>query len=483
MDPRGAKVKEAKTSLNAFGSAWGSLDLTESMPLGEYRVTFWDEGRRFAIGHAILFRLEEYKLPEFKVGVQTPEENGKKKAFRLGEKVEVNVQADYYFGGPVANATAEVIVYQSPFYPHWQPPHDFPWFYGDMSPQGQNYWGAQGQEIKRESLQTDATGKATISFETPRGAQQDFEYWIEARVTDASRREMIGSGSLRVTRQRYYVYPHAKHNLYRPQDKVAIDFKALDANEQPVQSEGTVKLTRDFWYEIWLDPSGKEVKGDELKRLREKSGSFPPLPRSPAEKPWQLKFQGYQHDDILTRTVKTDSEGEAEFSFTPEREGYYRLSWSSPDKGSVPITAETTVWVSSSSTSELGYRPGGVEIIVDKDTFRTGEKAPVMLSVPTHDRYVLFSLEGEDLYSYQLIHLTGTVKLFELPIEEKHVPNIFLSAAMVSDSQIFPQEFSPGRCESRSQRIPAAGPRDSHRHHPQPGWQPRVCRSVPGGSG
>lgn len=33
--------------------------------------------------------------------------------------------------------------------------------------------------------------------------------------------------------------------------------------------------------------------------------------------------------------------------------------------------------------------------------------------------------------------MTGTAKLIELPIEEKHVPNIFLSAAMVSDAQIF----------------------------------------------
>src|SRR5262249_43047849 len=30
-DPRGAKVKEGKAELNAFGSAWGSLELAESM--------------------------------------------------------------------------------------------------------------------------------------------------------------------------------------------------------------------------------------------------------------------------------------------------------------------------------------------------------------------------------------------------------------------------------------------------------------------
>ncbi len=434
-DPRGAKVKEGKAELNAFGSAWGTLELTKSMPLGEYHITFWDAGRSNHIGQAALFRLEEYKLPEFQVSVQTPEENGRKKAFRLGDRVEVNVQADYYFGGPVANATVEILVHQKPFYHWWYPRRDFAWYYEDLSPR---YWyggGQQGQIIKREKIKTDATGKATLAFDTPRDIGQDLEYYIEARVTDNSRREITGSGAMRVTRQSYYVYPRARHNLHRPQDKVAIDIKALDANDQPMQVEGSVKVMRDTWDEIWLDPGGREVKGAELKKLREK-GAFPPAaPRGGAG--WRLKFRGYQSDDILTQPVKTNAEGEAEFSFKPEREGYYRIAWSSPDKGAAPIKVETVVWVTTNATTDLGYRHGGLEIIIDQDTFRAGQMAPVMLHSTTPDRYVLFSVESENLHSYQLVHLTGAVKLIEVPIEEQHTPNVFLSAAMVSDRQIF----------------------------------------------
>ncbi|HEY5910396.1 MAG TPA: alpha-2-macroglobulin family protein, partial [Verrucomicrobiae bacterium] len=447
-DPRGAKVKADKIKLNAFGSAWGALELTEQMPLGEYRVTFWDNGRSHPIGYATLFRLEEYKLPEFKVTVETPEEQGRKKAFRLGEKVEVNVQADYYFGGPVANASVEVVVYQNPFYHYWHQPREFPWFYEDIdagASRWNRWYGGQGQIIKRETLKTDAAGKASLTFETPRGQNQDLQYRIEARVTDSSRREIIGTGNVRVTRQRYYVCANAEHNLYRPQDKVEVDFKALDANEQPVQTEGVVKVTRDYWYEIWIDPDGKEVKGEDLKRVRGLHPVFPPSPQ-PGRPGWTLKFRGYEHDEILTRTLKTDTNGVAELTFTPDREGYYRVAWSSEDRlanaerkpGPVtPITAETTVWVATGATTELGYRHGGLQIIADKDTFRVGQKAPVMLVVPTNDRYVLFTVEGEELYSYQLVHVDGTVKLIELAIEEKHVPNIFLGAILASDRQVF----------------------------------------------
>src|SRR5215213_8266250 len=267
-DPRGTKVSDGKATLNAFGSAWGSLDLGEQLPLGEYSIQFWDQGHKQHIGTARLFRLEEYKLPEFKVEVKTPEQDGKKKAFRVGEKVEVEIQADYYFGGPVTNASVEVVVYQLPFYHYWFPHREYAWYYDDIHLQQRNYYGGQGAVVKRETIKTDATGKAKLSFDTPReNYNQDYEFRIEARVVDSSRREIVSSDRVRVTRQRYYVYPRSERNIYRPKDKVTVAIKALDANEQPVQTEGTVKVTRDYWWEVWIDPRGREVKGEELREL------------------------------------------------------------------------------------------------------------------------------------------------------------------------------------------------------------------------
>jgi len=437
-DPRGNKVKEDKVSLNSFGSAWGNLELTDKMTLGAYQVTFYDEGRNHTIGNATLFRLEEYKLPEFKVSVQTPQADGHKQSFRLGEKVKVTLNADYYFGGPVSDANVEVVVYQNPFYHYWHSPQEYPWYYQDSLPQRYQFGAGRGQIIKRETLKTDATGKATLSFDTPRNSGQDWEYFIEARVTDASRREIVDGDTVRVTRQRYYVYPRAQHNLYRPNDKVQFDLKTLDANDQPTEITGQVKITRDYYYEVWLDESGREIKGDELQRIRNeimlRRGTFPPAGSKPC---WRLKFRGYSHEDILTRTVKTNATGEAVVEFTATREGYYRLSWTSPDKGGPMVQAETAVWVTTDKVSELGYRSGGLEIIVDKDTFRAGQTAPVMINTSLPDRFVLFSVETDGISSFQLLRLNGTSKLLYLPVLEKYVPNVFLNALMVSERQLY----------------------------------------------
>ena len=306
-DPRGIESNSGKATLNAFGSAWGSLELGEQLPLGEYSITFWEEGSKQQIGSAKLFRLEEYKLPEFKVQVKTPEQDGKKKAFRVGEKVEVEIQADYYFGGPVTNASVEVVVYQLPFYHYWYRPRDYSWYYDD--------YGATAPELLR---------RPGLSRET-RNDQDRCDRKSEARIRHAGRELRTGlrvshrsarggfvaprdlaSDRVRVTRQRYYVYPRSEKYIYRPKDKVTVDIKALDANEQPVQTEGVVRVTRDYWWEIWIDPRGREVKGEELRQLRQRSDVFPPLtPRGQGR--WRLKFRGYQRDEILTQTLKTDA--------------------------------------------------------------------------------------------------------------------------------------------------------------------------------
>ncbi|KAF0240247.1 MAG: Large extracellular alpha-helical protein, partial [bacterium] len=391
-DPKGAKVKEGKTKLNTFGSAWDSLTLTETMTLGEYRIQFWDEGKHHGIGDAVLFRIEEYKLPEFKVSVKTPEEDGKKKAFRVGEKVEVNVQADYYFGGAVANATVQVLVYQNPFYHYYRQPRDYSWYYEDFDSR-YNYNYGNGQIIKQETLKTDQEGKAKLVFETPNYGAQDYEYRIEARVTDSSRREIIGSEKIRVTNQRYYVYLNPERYLCRPEDNLKIKIKTIDANDQAVPVEGNVKLVRDYWYDIWLDPNDKEVKGEELEKIRRQFPQFPP-PTEPGKKAWRLKFRGYEHEDILTDKITTSKDGEAEFNAKPPKVGYYRLEWASKDKGRAPITTQTTFWALDNQTTELGYRYNTVQIVLDKDTLRVGQKASVMITVPSNDRYVLFSTEA-----------------------------------------------------------------------------------------
>lgn len=425
-DPRGAKAFEGKADLDAFGAAWGAFDLEEKHPLGEYRVTF-KNARSSHLGNATLFRLEEYKLPEFTVRVSTPKDDaGRPRTYRLGDTVDAQIQVDYFFGGAVANADVEVLVHQSQYRPTWRPYREYGWYYDDLYPEDRS--GSYASTIKREVLKTDASGAAHVQFPTPRGSGQDFEYRIEARVTDSSRREVVGSDRVRVARQRFFVHATPRHWIFRPQEKATVDFKAVDANDQPVAADATVTLTREWWTETWTDASGKEVAAKDLDAQRKKPGAFP----APG---WRLKFRGYHHDVVEKRAVKADAKGELAFSFVPAREGYYQLRWVTEEKGRNAITTQTAVWVGSDASTDLGYHQDSVKIIVDADTWAVGAEAPVMLSVPAPDRYVLFAVEGEDLYHWRVVHVTGTAKLLHVAVEPRHVPNVFLDAQMIASRQ------------------------------------------------
>ena len=140
-------------------------------------------------------------------------------------------------------------------------------------------------------IKTDAEGNAHLTFQSQR-QNQDLQYTIEARVTDLSRREVISRGTVQVTRQPYYVYLNNEHNLYRPQDKVRVNIKALDANSQPVQTEGTVHVTRDIWYEIWIDPKGKEVQGKALEAPAPGPGHLSPTAGTTRRSRLETQVQG-----------------------------------------------------------------------------------------------------------------------------------------------------------------------------------------------
>ncbi|MGE9297102.1 MAG: MG2 domain-containing protein [Puniceicoccales bacterium] len=426
ISPRGEEVASGVMQLNEYGSMWGQVEATKDWALGMYRIEFREKSDSGSwIGSAELFRLEEYKLPEFKVSVQTAAQDGEAStAYRLGDTVEIEILADYYFGGAVANADVEVVVRQSPYFHYWSPPRPYPWFYRDQNPYGNFRHYGGGQEIRREQLKTDAEGRATLTLETDRGSRQDLEYTIEARVVDESRREVSGEAQIRATRQPYFVYVTPERTLYRPGEKAEVTIKALNANDDPVAVEGNIRLTREEWMEIWRGPDGEEISGEEYRRRLRGGGLF-----SSALNPvnWTRIRQGYDVEEIQQTTLRTNAEGEATFAFTVAKAGYYRVSWVSQPKRSAPIKADAVVWVADDATLSIGYH-GELQIVADEDSFKEGLPAPVMLTTAQPGRWVLFSVQGGELLDTRVVYLEGNVKLLTYDVTEQWVPNVWLQA-------------------------------------------------------
>src|SRR5207237_9632242 len=86
------------------------------------------------------------------------------------------------------------------------------------------------------------------------------------------------------------------------------------------------------------------------------------------------------------------------------------------------------------NTTDLGYwQLGGIQIIVDKETVKSGETTPVLIVTPSSGRWVMLSTAGDALFNTQIIHLDGTAKVVQMTIDDRHVPNFHITASSLFD--------------------------------------------------
>ncbi len=418
IDPQGSPVNDGEIKLTEFGTAWGEFRSDSQLPLGEYRMEI-SQGDQ-TVGSATLFRLEEYRLPEFKVSVGIP---AKQDGIRLGDAFAVEIGAEYYFGGGVPDAVVRIVVTEAP----WQRWIPYP-LSGERVGITSRPAPPAGRVIRQDELKTGPLGNARIAIETPIDSPDGLEYTVEARVVDATGREVVGVERIVVARQGYFVDLETPRRVVFPNDPVKVAISAEDANGGPVSALGTVTIFRERWREVWLSPRGREVQGDELAKWRE--DTFPP----PGQAGWRIKHRAYDSEELKRVEVNLNASGEGEVEFIPTEEGFYRIAWSGRDADGPPVTAEANVWAASNDAQLAGYHADGVEIVVDTNVARGQTTLPVLVATGASGRDVLFTAHaGGELFHSQIVHVDGTAALVELPIDDRFIPNVFLSAALVQN--------------------------------------------------
>ena len=186
------------------------------------------------------FEVEEYKKPEYEVRV-TPV----KARILQGESAQAMIDARYYFGEPVDGAKVKYAVYRGRYwFPLWyEPDEDAPPDAGDGD--GNDYGDEQ---IADSEGQLDADGKLTIDFPTTVSEHKtDYRYRVEARVTDAGKREIAGRGCVIATYGSFVVNARPDRYFYQPGSTAAITVEARDYDSKPVRTRIHVELLRWNW--------------------------------------------------------------------------------------------------------------------------------------------------------------------------------------------------------------------------------------------
>lgn len=438
--PNDEIIKSGTVTLNDFGSAFDSLTLTQEMRLGEYQIEFKQNGK--SLEWETFFRLEEYKLPEYKVSVTPTSEN-----YRLGDTIQATIQAEYYFGGPVADAELTVQVRQKDYNHRWIQFHRYPWLYEDDFSGGNWQLNNTGEVILTQTLKTDSSGQAQIEFETPMQMNRDLEYRITATLLDSAGREIITQNNIKVTSFSYYVQLKPAKTIITPGESAVIEITAEDANGKTHSVQGQIAVTRKHYVERWIDPAGDTVEGEKLDTIKKQVGyeNFPPAPEK-GKAPWRLKFSNYRFEKILTKEVSTDQNGRAQFRFPLEKPGCYQISWTSADTltlgngEKIPwdnITASTSLWCADENTRTVQVKEQGITLILDENQAKAGHSLPIMIQTDHPGHHILLTSEANSIIGCQMIHMEGDAQLVAVPITEAHTPNVWFTATMLANANVF----------------------------------------------
>ncbi len=408
-NPKGEKAKDWSLKSDEFGGIEGTYDIPSGAPLGNYSISVQNLG-----GGS--FRVEEYKKPEFEVTVEAPTE-----PVMLGDKITATVQAKYYFGSPVTEATVKYKVMRSDYSDDWYPIAPWDWLYGrgywwfsydyPWYPGWHNWVGClrpiawwfprmpnPPEVVAEQEVPIGPDGKITVDIDTSiakavRG-DRDHKYTITAEVRDLSRRTIVGEGNVLVARKPFKVRAWVDRGYYRTGDTIQANLLAQTISGKPVQGSGILTL-----FKISYDDKRQPVET-----------SVQQWPLNPGE------------------------DGRAETKINAAAKGQYRLSYKVTSANEKVIEGGYLFTVIGEGFDGSGYRFNDLELIPDKRDYQPGEKVKLQINTDQPDSTVLlFVRPANGVYlPPQLIRLHGKSTVAEIEVAKKDMPNFFVEALTVS---------------------------------------------------
>ncbi|MCB0516547.1 MAG: alpha-2-macroglobulin family protein [Chitinophagales bacterium] len=385
-DEQGNEIAKKTLALSETGSFDHSIQLAENAALGTYYIdvypTSTNEQERnpwyFNNQQRCSFLVEAYKKPEYEVLV-----NFDKAQYVSGDEMKINIEAEYFFGGGVADGEVSWQLLREEIYTPWYYRSPWAWCYGDYYPYRANKEIEQSGEGK-----LDKNGQLLIKLPSKADANRNYRYSLTAEVRDQSRRSVYGAATASVANTEFSLSAVSKKYYYKPNENLEIIIAANDFNSQPVETDILIKF---FKYEN--------------------------------------NFQSGRNKKLLFSDKKmTQKEtGEYVFSYKIPEVGIYELEVEATDNRGKKVTASTSAYVY--DVQNTSYRwweteSGNTQIYTDKKVYNTGEKLSAIVYVP-HNTDVLLTIGNRGIkhYKMQSVHATnnigqGGMFAYEIPIDE-----------------------------------------------------------------
>ena len=396
-DDQGNQLLEQKLKLNPVGAVDGKLELGPEAALGYYYISLqFDKERSYGVG----FQVAEYRKPEYEISAATDQPE-----YVQGEQINVAVQANYFFGGPVQNGMVR-----------WtQMSTDAPFSY-----QGEGYWsfedydwyepmrGSQfGGQISQGEGKTDAQGR--FSFSVPADIskfQRSQRFTFDITVQDVNNQAVSTQASAVVHKGEYYIGLSPRSYVVTQGEPAQVDVITVDAQSQPVPDTKVDLVVSQI---EWMSVREKAADGNSYWVSRPK--------KTP----------------VVTETLTTDAKGAAVLNWTPKAPGEYKIEATGRDRVGHAIRSAAYTWVS--GPNYVPWRTDNndrIKLVADKSEYVVGDTAEILVPSPYQGKVkALLTTERGQVLSSKVIELAGNSEVIKLPITAEDAPNMFVSLVLM----------------------------------------------------
>jgi len=384
--PDGRLYRSLNGCLNQWGSVAFDVALEKYIRTGRYRIKLFVPGSKNPLGEYQV-AVEDFVPPQIRVVPETDQD-------RITSHLKFRVKADYLFGSPAAGLAVDSRVEFQPrsFMPQgWD---------GYLFYDSEKSLKHTAGKLGRKKL--DAEGRADYSYNIPSGLTPASAVKVIAAVTvtEMSGRAVTAWLARDVDVYPYYVGIKRIHcgRVVRVGEQQRLSLAAVlpDGSAAADVASLKIELGRIEWSSVLKKHSDGSYSYESIRRI---------IP-------------------VSSETVEL-VDGRADYAFTPTVSDQYLLTASAVDgsggSASIGFYAGSIddEWQSWSLD-----KPGHVEIVCDRDEYKIGDVATLLIKSPFAGK-ALVTIESDRVISNRVVDMSANTTEISLPITAAMVPNVY----------------------------------------------------------
>lgn len=371
--------------VSEYGTFHGEFALPEDLPPGYYTLRINDDSAWLSIPVAA------YRKPEFALDVDLQPD-----AIRSGGALTAQVEARYYFDAPVNDLDLRWSLYRQDAYfsipgyrtgvhrmrTSWYEPYDYM------------------NEVESGEARTDAEGRLELSLPAVTAESNPQQLTLELTGQDESGFPVSARATALVHPADFYIGLRADSWIGQAGTPLGFEVLTVDWERAP---RGGKALRAEFLRVTWQQQDGQ----------------------------WTPVYAALSSSNLVT-----GPDGKARLQFTPEAAGTYML-----DVAGDGARSQVMVWVAGPNVAAWP-RPGQnrIELAADQSEYQPGQTARIFIPNPfSTPALALVGVERGTIQQISTLTLSGGGSIFELPLTDRHAPNVYVSVTILGPEDDYRQ--------------------------------------------